>query len=539
MPRFSSPVWLCLALLLAASASAGELSFIDAGAAAGIGAYSMAPGMGGGLAAADFDDDGDVDVFVPTAEGTPDQLYRNLTVEGGGSLFEEIAAAVGLASLERGRAAVWLDADGDRRLDLLVAGDCFQTDCVPGTTLLRLYRQTAGGAFADVTAASGLFEDAGDSRSWRHRGGLAAGDVDGDGDPDVFTTMWQGGTRLFLNLGDGTFTDAGDAGDAGSPPTSGVGPWQGLIHDFDGDRRPDILVAVDFADNRLLMQQAGGTFTDLAPAARIDNAWNEMGIALGDVDRDGDFDVYMTNISDDFDGEQRHSTLYLDDSSGGLPQYTEVSEAMGVDDAGWGWGTTFLDADNDTFLDLAATNGFSTHVDASRLFMNQGTDPVTFVDVAADVGFDDMEWGSGLVAFDADRDGDLDLMQVCNQGPLRLLLNQLGLPDRHYLVVRPRRLGRFAHPAGARVEVEIGATTLIRLITAGTSFMSQEPAEAFFGLGAAAVADRVTVHWPGGGSTVLEDVAADQVLAVHDRLFADGFESGDVSGWSSAVGSAP
>ncbi len=529
--------WSCiLGSLLAAAAAAGELAFVEAGAESGIEPYQMAPGMGGGLGLADFDDDGDVDVFVPTAEGTPDQLYRNVTDPGGPALFEEIAAEVGLASLARSRSAVWLDADGDRRLDLLVAGDCFQADCVAGTSLLRLYRQTAAGAFVEVTAAAGLHADAADHSNLHHRGGLAAGDVDLDGDPDVFTTIWTGGTRLYENLGDGTFADVSEARGTVVPAQQGIGPWQGLIHDFDGDRRPDIFVAVDFSANRLFRQQAGGTFADGAAAAGLDRAWNEMGIALGDVDGDGDFDLYITNISDEFPDGWRHSTLYLDQSAEGELQYAEVSEAAGVDDAGWGWGTTFLDADNDTLLDLAATNGFPTHVDASRLFLNQGTDPVTFVDVAAEVGFDDTEWGSALAAVDIDRDGDLDLMQTTNGGPLRLLLNQLAEPDRHYLVVQPRRLGRYSRALGARVEVEIGATTLIRLITAGTSHMTQEPAEAFFGLGAAAVADRVTVHWPGDGHTVLENVAADQVLTVTHGVFADGFESGDLSAWSSASG---
>ena len=539
MWRSSRCAWPWLVLLAAAQPSVAAPHFVEAGAAAGIEPYTMAPGMGGGLAAADFDDDGDIDVFVPTAEGLPDQLYRNLTTEGGPGLFEEIAAAVGVASLERARTALWLDADGDRRLDLLVAGDCFHIDCVAGTSLLRLYRQEDDGTFVDVTAASGLFHDAADDRFWRHRGGMSAGDLDNDGDPDLFTTSWQGGTRLFRNQGDGTFVDISESSGAGDPPAFGVGPWQGIFHDFDGDRRQDIFVAVDFAPDRLLMQQTDGTFVDQAPAAGLDRAWNGMGVALGDVDNDGDFDLYVTNISDEFDDGWRHSTFYLDDSSGGTLQFSEVSAAAGVDDVGWGWGVTFFDADHDTLVDLAATNGFSTHVDPSRFFFNEGREPAALRDASAEVGFDDSEWGSGLVAFDVDGDGDLDMMQTCSDGPLRLLLNEGVDEDRHYLVVRPRREGRFSRPLGAVVQVEVGGTKMIRLITAGTSFLAQEPAEAHFGLGSAATVDRVEVRWPGGGVTVLEDVAADQVLTVTDLIFEDGFDSGDLSGWSTATGSSP
>ncbi len=518
-------------MVLLTPAVAGELSYVElAPAASGIVPYQMAPGMGGGLAAADYDDDGDVDIFVPTAEGTPHQLYKNLTVEGGTTLFAEVASEAGLAISSRGRSAVWLDADGDRRLDLVVAGDCFQyaAECDPDESLLRLFRQTETGTFVDVTAEAGLVETRADHpTSQSHRGSITAGDFDNDGDPDLYTTLWLGGTRLFRNDGSGRFEDVSLATGAAGPSAPGVGPWQAVIHDLSGDGLPDIFVAVDFGEDQLLIQQDNGSFLDVAATAGVDRPWNGMGVALGDVDNDLDFDLFVTNITGEFPDGPRDSTFYLNNSMGGAMQFADVGESAGVENVDWGWGVTFLDADNDGMLDIAATNGFGSadyRDDPSRLFINQGQAPVAFSDASAASGFNDTEWGSALASVDLDMDGDLDLLQTCQDGPFRVLINQLSSPDRRYLGIRPRTLGRFSRPLGAEVVIQVGEVSMIRRISAGTSFMTQEPAEAWFGLGAAETVDSVTVKWPGGGQTVLQDVAADQVLTVTDLLFNNAFE---------------
>ena len=129
------------------------------------------------------------------------------------------------------------------------------------------------------------------------------------------------------------------------------------------------------------------------------------------------------------------------------------------------------------------------------------------------MGFDNPDWGSALVSFDMDRDGDLDLLQVGFDGdPVRLLENDAT--SGHYLVVRPRTHCRNRFAIGAVVRVTAGGRTMTRLITAGTSLLGQEPAEAFFGLGASTSATSVSVEWPGGGVTQRSGVAADQVLEI-------------------------
>ncbi len=506
-PRFLWVMSLCAlaasTLLLRADA---PFLFVDVSAERGFGPYSATPGMGSGVATADFDDDGLLDVFVPTSPGVADQLYRNI----GGGFFEEIAEEAGLASTEGNRAALWLDYDGDGDLDLLTANDV-----VGAASTYRLYRQRSPGRFEDVTQAAGLRiplpPPAGDGVA-AHRGGMAAGDLDGDGYLDIYAALWNGPSHLLLNSADGTFTDI--------TQSSGIGvafpyAWQPVMADFNGDGRQDIYVAIDFLWNALFINQGDATFVDLAPAAGADNAMNDMGVAIADYDNDCDLDLYVTNIF----SPGQYNILLRNDSQGGGIAFTETAEALGIDDGGWGWGATFLDADNDGLLDLAATNGWYTPMfldDTSRFFRRSAAEQ-PFEDVSAEVGFDDSFWGSSLVALDFDREGDPDLLQTCNLGgPLRLLENRFagpGAPNR-YFVVQPRMSGPNHFAIGAIVRVSVEGREQTRLITAGVSFMGQEPAEACFGVGKAQTIDRVTIQWPDGRMTTIEKVQPNQVLRV-------------------------
>jgi hypothetical protein len=506
-------LWLFLAgaaaPLGAVAPAAAQMEFVEVGAERGIVEYDSGGSYGAGAAVCDYDDDGDLDVFVPNGLGTPDQLYRNL----GGGHFEEIAAEVGVAGLGSNRTALWLDFDGDGRLDLIVAGDCIAAgaECITGPTI-RFYRQLETGAFEDRTAALAPADDA-VSGPGQFRSGLCGGDLNGDGWPDVVVGLWPGGAKVLMNDAGRGFLDVSDA--CGIAEASNH-HFQPGIFDFDGDGWRDVYWAIDYTENRLWRNMGDGTFVDIAPAAGLDNLMNDMGMALGDYDGDGDFDIYVTNITE----FENHNVLFRNDSAGPALAFAEVAVESGVADTNFGWGTTFLDADNDRLLDLAVTNGWYNGVgyhDRSRFFVNLGTQPPTFEERGAAVGFDDDEWGASLVAFDMDRDGDLDLLQTCNLGgPLRLLENRLGpkAAANHSLVIQPRMDPPNAQAIGAVVRVEAGGATLMRLITAGTSFLGQEPAEAHVGMGRARVADRVTIAWPDGAQTILRNVAADQVLVV-------------------------
>ncbi|MEL7472506.1 MAG: CRTAC1 family protein [Planctomycetota bacterium] len=508
--------------------------------------YEMAKGMVGGAAAADYDNDGDIDVFLPNHLSRPSQLLQN---QGDGTLVD-VATTCGLGALHNDRAALWFDYDNDQDLDLVVVADNhFQTPQAE-TTSLRLYQNRLG-QFTDVTQEAGLFamlENPNDP-DWGalcHASGMCVADFNNDGALDLYVNFWRGHNHLFLNNADGSFANASQA--------SGIHAWSNhwtpAAHDFDRDGDIDIFQAIDFIENKYFDNNGDATFTEMAATLGIESAWNEMGVALGDPDNDGDIDIFVTNISDYFQSQGdyvgRYNVYFRNDSidnGPGRPHtlvFTENAQPAGFARGGWGWGCTFADLNNDRWQDLAQTNGFDVpppkgfDKDPSHLWINQG-DGTLFADQARDSGTDDNDIGACYIAFDANRDGDLDLLQTCKFAPARLLTNNFeDTQNNHdWLVVRPRGVtpgssGHTNHHAiGALVRATVhtivpGETvTMTRLITAGSSTLGQEPAEAHFGLGSLAAdgfntVANVTIEWPNGATTSVNDLPLNQVVTLVD-----------------------
>lgn len=481
-------------------------------------------GMTIGLNAVDLDSDGHIDLIASTDAGQRLQVYRNL----GDGNFEEVAQQLALDSTRRVRATLAFDYDGDGMLDLLTGSDCWGGGGCPTHDALRLYRQRADSTFEDVTEAAGLdgitYHNAG-----THAGGFAAGDLTSNGFLDLVIPYWNGKLRVFENNGDGSFTDISVS--AGfTTPTETSFFWQAVLADFNDDGLLDMFLAVDFQANRLYLNNGDGSFTNHATAAGVNTTWNEMGVTVGDYDNDGRLDIYVTNIFNVVQGTQRHSVLFNNTTPpgqvGGVPSFVEIANSAGVADTGWGWGTTFFDANNNTLLDLAAVNGRAGGIwedDVSLLYRNMGPDaPTRFIDIAPEVGFDFDFVASTVVAADLDRSGRLDLVKSNVQntqgpGPLQVLMNRSveGEPDGNWLVVRPRMSdggNRFA--IGTTIHATVGEIGMMRVISAGTSMSGQEPAEAHFGLADHATIDELSIVWPDGTVTVLNDVAANQLLDI-------------------------
>jgi hypothetical protein len=461
-------------------------TFEDVTDAAGVGGEAE---WGAGVAVADYDNDGWPDILV-TNFGR-NVLYRNR----GDGRFENVAARAGIETPGWNTAAAFFDADGDGWLDLYIA------------------------RYIDTTMDHVLKAER--RLMWRGLEMVAFGPFGLKGAPDCF----------FRNV-QGRFVDATD--EAGLRDLALGFGFAVRAADVDGDDDLDLYVANDSDPNYLYVNDGSGHFkeTGVPSFAAFDAngaAQASMGIATGDVDGDGNLDLFVTNFSEDF------STLYKG-AGGGF--FTDVSRETGVGPLTYkalSWGTALADFDNDGDLDLVVANGhiypqidqhpevIGTYRQRNLLLENRsvrddvapGAPPEMLFRDASDragPGFQLRRAHRGLAVGDYDNDGRLDILVAALDEAPELLRNE-G-PAGSWLTVACEVPGGTAIPVGTRVTVTAGGRRMTRDIASGDSYASVHDARLHFGLGRAETADEVVVRWPDGSRTVRKDVPARQMLVV-------------------------
>ena len=466
--------------------------------------------MAGGVAVGDYDNDGWLDLYVVLGDLGPNMLFRN---KGDGT-FEEVGAAAGVdLYFQRGCGPTFADFNGDGWLDIFIGG-------VDGT-LPSAFENNQDGTFTNVTGTCGVDLDA----DWGTFS-VTFGDYDKDLDVDLFLTHWgadyaDGSTPMHLwqNQGDGTFSHVPLPALLDSTIDH---TFTANFADIDGDTWPDLLVAADFRKSKVLLNKKDGSFEDITNLVISDE--NGMGAGVADYDHDGDLDWFVSSIySDTLQPQGLWGTsgnrLYRNLGDG---TFEDVTDEAGVREGGWGWGATFADFDNDGHPDILHVNGFEfPHVntdivdeyleDPTRLFMSNGDG--TFTERAVELGIDDRGQGRGVAAFDFDRDGDLDIF-IANDGqPPKLYRNDL-ITGNHFLNVKLVGLAPNTQAIGARVSITIAGNKRFQSVCAGNNYVSQNPAELHFGLGAETTIEELRVEWPDGMVTVLNNVAGDQFLVI-------------------------
>ena len=482
--------------------------------------------MTGGAAAGDFDGDGAIDLIVTRLDGH-DLLYRNR----GDGRFDEVSAEVGLSDWNlASNGALWGDIDNDGDLDLFIT--------TVGDTRHYLFINQ-GGEFTEEAMERGTAVETGDRRI-----GFSAafGDYDRDGYLDLHVTEWRpsqlvgearAGVRLLRNRGadaPGYFEDvtesAGVAMDQVVSQTQqeltvGTFAFGSTFVDLDGDGWPELAVSSDFGTSRLFWNNGDGTFTDGTLDARVGTAQNAMGTTFGDYDADGDLDWFVTSVysssrgspGGDEEGTKDGNRLFRND---GDRRFSDVTDLAGVRNGSWGWGAAFFDADNDGDLDLTMTNGMlmmpGYGADAMRYWENQGGG--TFRSRSTEVGLDDIEDGKGLLVFDADGDGDLDVFVVNNASEPRFYLNQSRGAGSWLRVTLEGTISN-RQGLGARVSVNaVGLPEQIREMGVSSHFLGQSESALHFGLSDADTADLI-IRWPASGYiTTLNGVPADRWILV-------------------------
>ena len=478
----------------------------------------------GGAAIADFDADGDMDIFVPRL-GLPDRLYRN---DGLGN-FEDIAPALGIASAGSSNSASWVDVDADGDLDLFV-----------GTLAAdpNLFWIQQPGTWIDAAEATGLAMADPTVDRPRECGAMfsaAFADADGDADLDFFVSRWVPGSfayasRYYENDGTGKFTDR--TLELGLNPTHRSVVFVSSWFDFDEDDDLDVLVTADFETSEFF-ENVDNRWVKSTEEAGFGIDENGMGTTVGDVDRDGDLDVFVTAIYGVTPQECGLSwgcignRMYI--NNGDLT-FTDCTEQYDVADGGWGWGTNMFDADLDGDLDVAMTGGYYLHWPEPsafdrlraalsryqhgglRLWVNEGETP--FVEQSEALGFVSETLGRGLYPFDMDGDGDLDVFLVNNIAEPVLFENR-GAEARHWLAVRLEDDAPNTHGIGASVFVRPPAGIWQRAeIALSASLMGSLPIQAHFGLGDYDGAVEVRVEWPDNTETLHTILETDRVVTL-------------------------
>jgi hypothetical protein len=496
----------------------------------------------GGIGVGDFNNDGWPDLYLPSGGTGPDKLYIN---QGNGT-FADRAGAWGVNRWRRAAGVAVGDYDNDGYLDLYVVsyGDAPGSIGVGRSVLYRNQGPDASGnwRFVDVASQAGVATVS----SVVDGMGAAFGDMDLDGDLDLFVSSWifsPGGNRLFRNNGDGTFTNiTAQAIPSEAFPLRGFTP---NFADLNGDRYPELLLTNDFRTSRLYRNPGTGgsfVFENITQAAGINADCNGMGATLADFDGDQRLDWFMTNIYVSSLTPPCTNTLYRSTGvdGSGVPTFAEIGPDVGVENAGWAWGTTAADIDNDGDPDLAVTGGWPQWPGTpARLYINDGNGQ--FTDAAQNAGIAWTGQGRGLVHLDYNGDGRLDLLFANNNGAFRLYRNdstdtgrflRLNFDTANHPCLAPRGVG-------AKVFVTAGGRTQYQQLDSRTTFLSQSEMTLHFGLGVAETVEHVDIEWPDGSLTILNNVAADQTITVpvwHPADFDENlvFNFFDVAGFLAA-----
>ena len=346
------------------------------------------------------------------------------------------------------------------------------------------------------------------------------------------TCMWKGipvmcgprglkGTRseLFRNNGDGTFTDVSEK--SGVAMTASYYCFTALTGDFDNDGWPDIYVSCDSTPSLLFHNNHDGTFSETGAEAGV--AFNGdgheqagMGAYAADYDGDGWLDIIKTNFSDDT------ATLYHNNGDGTFGDATNEA-GLGRNTQYLGWGTLFVDVDNDGRPDIFIANGhvypevdgkgFRTSFREKKLlYWNQGNG--RFVDISsnAGAGISTPLNSHGVAAADFDNDGAVEIL-VNNSHDAPSLLKNLG-EHGNWILVRLIGTRSNRDAIGARVTLTANGRRQMQEVRSGGGYNSQSDFRLHFGLGKAQLIEGMEIRWPSGEIQKLSGVKANQVLTV-------------------------
>jgi hypothetical protein len=423
-----------------------------------------------------------------------------------------------------------------------------------------LFRNNGNGTFTEVTKEAGLLQS-----RLRWNSGCSFLDYDKDGHLDLFVGNYidfdvktapkpedanctykgiqvacgppglEGGKNLlYHNNGDGTFTDVSEK--AGMWSAVGSYALSAAVADLDNNGWPDIYVANDSTTAAFYQNQKDGTFKDQAIEAGVAYSPDGkpeagMGVSIGDYNRDGLLDIVKTNFAGDTD------SLYMNLGDGSFDDRT-YQAGLGMNTRLMGWGVSFVDIDNDGWLDIMIANGHvypevdGTQVDAAyaeRKYLYRNLRNGQFEDVSLIGGSGVMAAvpARGFAVGDYDNDGRLDMVVNCVNAAPQLLHCESAL-NRSWIKIRV--VGTKSNRTGIGARLKVVARTGTPLLNAKpdapliqidevhscNGYYSASDLRTHFGLGEATKVDLVEIRWPSGAVDTLKDLDVNRLYVIEE-----------------------
>ncbi len=453
--------------------------------------------VGAGNMLADLDNDGDLDILIAGGLGGAFGLYEN----DGSGFFTDRSLGSGLAPMINASGLSAADYDNDGDLDIHVPG-WFEPS--------KLYRNNGDMTFTDVAAEAGVNLSAPSMAA-------AWGDYNQDGWLDLycavrtFTDNVEIENHFYHNNGDGTFTDVATTLGVHAPGDPSCLP---AFFDYDRDGDDDIYIGTDkgttdglMLHNKLYRNNGDGTFYNATYEAGVE-AWIFcMGIAVGDLDFDQHFDMYLTNI-------MQGNILYMNNRD---LTFRDDTAAAGMESLRVGWGTVFADFDNDTHLDTYVCNIQG----ANRLYRGKDVADWPLVDEAPEAGVD-VFWDVYCVSVgDIDGDNDLDMLVGNTNRRVNLFINNsVDAGKNNWVRLRVEGTQANQQCVGACVEVEANGKIQTREVRSGTNYKSQDEFTLHYGLADAEKITEVRMYISGNQMRIIKNVPVNQewTLYTPDRL---------------------
>ena len=456
---------------------------------------------GGGVSFADFNNDGWDDITYASEDGAQVYFFKN----NNGAF--NLVTLNGISNTYKTKQVIWIDYDNDGDKDLFATA-------IEGIN--QFYRNDGDMSFTNISSTIGFFQT--DLFTY----GASFGDIDNDGDLDVFIsnrTNTEENQRNYLYRNDeGIYIDITQS--SGIPIQDEDGNENSqlsfctIFFDYNKDGFQDIYLANDKIDNinRLYKNLGDGTFEDVSVASGSGIAVNAMTTTLGDYNNDGWFDIYITNTQSSQAGNG--NVLLMNNADG---TFTNVAEETGTTFNSFAWGAVFLDADNDTLLDLYVSGGFDGSIGSflSAAFYHQQNDG-TFV-IPQNIGFEnDTRKSYSNAIGDINNDGKPDII-VCNDIENNFLWENKTVNENNWLKVKLEGVISNRDGIGNTIEISIDGESQYRYTLAGEGYLSQNSFYEFFGTGTATEIDFIKVTWTATGTTeTINNVDVNQAIIIKE-----------------------